>query len=256
MAEFWLRPTDDDIAEGDETFEIFGRARGDVANLIASIAPASFRIIDDDTREVIFTPAAPLAVTVPEGGGRRSYTVRLGSQPVGGDVSVKMTDVARAPAAGQENRELRFFHDLAGSAKTRVESSGLFFNIGGDGLVLTFTAANWSEEQLVYVNLEYNNDKQEDSEATVEHVATGGGYDNVEVPGVLLKLTEFGFVLTSSTFSAVFEGHTIEYGISLRSQPEDTVTMRVMLPPNPGITLRANKAELIFSTENWNTLSL
>ena len=251
MAQFWLTPTDDGIDEDDETVDIFGRARGDAANLIASIAPASFRIIDNDTRTVIVTPTG---VTVPEGGGRRTYSVRLGSQPAGGDVLVEITGVARiTDQTGQEGRTLRFFRGPVGGAKITSASNGDFTPIG-DGIVLTFTAANWFEEQLVYVDLPSNDLVQVNSIALVEHSVSGGDYDDVEVPDVVLTLTEFGFVvsaLTNVADGALSEGGSAVYSIYLRSQPAHPVTMRVRLPPNPGITLTSDPEELIFSTENW-----
>ena len=257
MAEFWLTPTDDDIDEDDETFYLYGRPSGKAWNLIASIiARASFRIIDDDSRAVIVTPTA---LKVPEGGGRRTYSVRLGSQPVGGDVSVEITKVTRAPAAGQDDRSLYFFQDPAASAKIRSAHdsvNGQIINIGNSfAFVLTFTAANWFEEQLVYVNMEKNSVPQLDSDATVNHSVSGGGYNDETVPDVALTLTEFDFLVSdlSSADDVLSEGGSGRYSISLLSAPAHAVTMRVILPPNPGISLSLTISELIFSTENWGT---
>ena len=251
MAEFLLTPIDDGIDEDDETFYLYGHPSGKAANLIASIATASFRIIDDDSRAVIVTPTA---LKVPEGGGRRTYSVRLGSQPEGGDVSVRITDVSRdTDQMDQEDRTLRFFEDTTGQLMLGLssESNGDLSSLGA-GIVLTFTAANWFEERLVYVELLSNDIMQDDSVATVNHSVSGGGYNGETVPDVALTLTEFGFVLTEPMVTIVSEGGSFSYDIRLISLPADTVMMRVILPPNAGISLSLTISELIFSTENWD----
>ena len=249
-ATFTLTPTDDDIDEDTETVEIAGNASGDAADFIASIAPASFRIIDDDTRSVIVTSP----VTVLEGGGRRSYKVRLGSQPDGGDVEVRITGVTRAPEDEGQGRRLRFFPDSSAIVSIISEPNGDFAPVG-EGIVLIFTAADWlkDKEQTVYVELSSNDVEQDDSEAIITHEVSGGNYDDVEVPDVVLKLSESGFFVTVPEDLRVFEGRSASYRIRLTSQPVDDVVVRVILPSDSSIGLSRNPGVLTFTTGNWNT---
>ena len=250
-ATFVLTLNDDRIDEDNETVEIVGTASGDVADFIASISPASFLIIDNDTRAVLVTPT-PAVVTVPEGGGRRSYTLRLDSQPDGGDVVVKITAVSRASEDEGRGRTLSFFQGPAGNAAITSAPDGNF-TPAGEGIVLTFTAANWFEEQAVYVELPSNDVVQDDSEATITHSVSGGDYDTVTVPPVVLKLREFGFFVSNPRPATVLEGGAAAYSIRLASQPGDTVIVKLMLPSNPGIGLSLATSEVLtFSTADWN----
>ena len=245
MATFMLTLNDDRIDEDDETVEIVGNASGDVVDFIASITGVSFRIIDDDTRSVIVTSP----VTVSEGGGRRSYTVRLGSQPDGGDVEVRITDVSRAPEDRDKGRMLRFFNE--GIAKITSFHDGDSSPL--EALVLTFTAANWFEEQAVYVELPSNDIVQDDSVATITHSVSGSSdYAGVQVPEVVLKLRESGFFVSNPTPATVSEGESATYGIRLASRPAGDVVVSVIIPPNPGITLSTTPEVLTFTTEDWD----
>ena len=248
-ATFTLTLNDDRIDEDTETVEIVGNASGDVVDFIASITGVSFRIIDDDTRSVIVTSP----VTVSEGGGRRSYTVRLGSQPDGGDVvEVRITDVSRAPEDEGQGRSLRFFPNSSATAYGIISEPNGDFAPVGEGIVLIFTAADWFEEQAVYVELPTNNVVQDDSEATVTHEVSGGGYDNEPVPDVVLKLRESGFFVSNPTPATVSEGESATYGIRLASRPAGDVVVSVRLPPNPGITLSTTPEVLTFTTKDWD----
>ena len=235
----------DDIDESDESFTL---TAVDNAAVLAGTSTV-FTILDDDTRRVIVTPEA---LTVPEGGGRRNYTVRLASQPVGGDVTVKITGVTRADEDEEQGRTLNFFQDSAGDAKV-TSADDLLFAPVGEGVVLTFTAANWFEEQAVYVELPSNDVVQDDSEATIEHSVSDGDYADETVPDVVLKLTEFGFFVSVPTPATVSEGESAEYSIRLTSEPEDTVMVTVVLPSNPSIGFFLTTPEVLsFSTENWH----
>ena len=252
-AEFRLTLNDDRIDEEDETVEIVGTvSSGPAASFIASISGASFLINDNDTRAVLVTPEA---VTVPEGESI-SYNVRLDSQPVGGDVVVKITGVTRAADVLQDGRTLSFsLQDPPGDTRTTSaydRTSGAFV-LAGDPIILTFNAMNWSTEQRVYVELSSNGVVQDDSEATIVHSVSGGDYSSETVPDVVLKLTEFGFFVTGPISADVPEGGSAEYSIRLASQPDDTVIVNLMLPPNPSIDLSLAPVEVLtFSTTDWD----
>ena len=246
---FSLTLRDDAIDEDNKTFGIGGAASGPASGLISEVREASLQILDDDTRNVIVTSP----VTVAENGGRRTYSVRLGSQPDGSsDVEVEITDVARAAEDEGKGRTLEFFlgEDLEKPVGTSYDYDTFTRHLG---TVLTFTTENWFEEQLVYVQLSDEvGVAQEDSVATITHSVTGGGYDGTAVPDVVLKLREVGFLVSGPTSADVLEGDSAEYSIRLASQPEQNVEMRVVLPQNLGIALSLSEESLTFTRDNFN----
>ena len=169
---------------------------------------------------------------------------------------VKITGVTRAADVLQDGRTLSFsLQDPPGDTRTTSaydRTSGAFV-LAGDPIILTFNAMNWSTEQRVYVELSSNGVVQDDSEATIVHSVSGGDYSSETVPDVVLKLTEFGFFVTEPISADVPEGGSAEYSIRLASQPDDTVIVNLMLPPNPSIDLSLAPVEVLtFSTTDWD----
>ncbi len=54
---------------------------------------------------------------------------------------------------------------------------------------LEFTTSNWDVPQQVYVWTRQDDDKTDDT-ATFTHTATGGGYNNVDIPKVIVSVTD------------------------------------------------------------------
>ena len=247
---FMLTPTDDDIAEDIETILLTSGPLEDeiLSEFIAegSFENAVLEIIDNDIRGVIVTPSP---VTVAEGSSG-VYSVRLNSQPDGGDVQVEITGVARAAEDEGKGRTLTF--SLGGEPRITSAADGTFTPIDG-GVVLTFTADNWSAEQMVSVELSANDVPQEVSIATIMHSVSGGDYGAETVTDVVLNLTEFGFIVSGPTPADVLEGESVEYGIRLTSQPEQDVVMEVRLPEDPDIMLTSSPTSLTFTGMNWET---
>ena len=117
-------------------------------------------VSDDDTQEVIVSKSS---VSVSEPNGTATYTVKLGTEPRGGNVTV-------TPSVGGT-------HPGAASVT------------GGP---LTFTATTWSTEQTLTVavsddDLDNTNDRRT---ATVDHGIAGGGYDSIQVPSVAVVVAD------------------------------------------------------------------
>ena len=157
------------------------------------------------------------ALTVPEGDSR-TYTVVLGSQPVG--------PVTVTPS-------------VAGSPDVTVRPA-----------VLTFTAQNWDQAQTVTVSAAQDADAENDA-ATVSHAVSGGGYGSVTAPDVEVKVEdddEQG-VRISATALTVPEGDSRTYTVALRSQPAGPVTVTPSVAGSADVTV---SGALTFTAQNWN----
>ena len=98
------------------------------------------------------------SVTTPEAGGRATYTMKLDGQPTGNvTVTVASSNTSAATAS-------------PGS--------------------LTFTTSNWNAPQTVTVTGVDDRSPGGNRSATITHTASGGGYDEVEVPSVSVTVTD------------------------------------------------------------------
>ncbi len=212
-------PRQDTLAEGDETIVVEGTAQvSNTAMEALSVVVAAVTLTDDDMPGVQVTP---MALEVDEGGSG-TYAVALASQPTA-DVRVGLT----TPLAGT---------DLSVSPE-----------------ILTFTTANWSTAQTVTVSAAEDDDAADDAAVTLEHTATGGGYDAVPVPDVSVTIDEndrVGLVL-STTSLAVDEGDAAGYTVALALQP--TATVNVSVAGASGTDLSLDATSLTFTTANWST---
>ena len=196
--------------------------RNVAANFTASVT-------DDET------PAISLSttnLTVPEEDDA-TYTVRLATEPVGGDVTVAIT------GAGD---------GLAADASTQV----------GVQTSLTFTTANWDTERTVTVTAA-NDDNGENETATFRHTATGADYGNVAA--ALLEATatdnDTASLQTSTATLTVNENANAAYTIRLNTQPSATVTVTVS-GATGAVTVdtaatSGDQNTLTFTNANWAT---
>ena len=109
--------------------------------------------------------------------------------------------------------------------------------------------------QTVYVDLPSNDVVQGDSEATILHRVSGADYGSETAPDVVLKLTEFGFVVTDPTPVNVPEGESAEYSIRLASQPVGDVVVSGTFPSDSSIVLSIDRQVLTFTTGDWSVCS-
>ena len=130
-ATFTLTPTDDDVAEADETLTVAGTT----GTSGIGVTGTAVTIADDDGRGVRVSPEA---LTVPEGGSA-TYTVRLATRPIA-DVTVTVggtvdTDLTVEPIL------LTFAADDWDAARTVSVSAGEDADADNDTATLTHTVS-------------------------------------------------------------------------------------------------------------------
>ena len=119
---------------------------------------------------------------------------------------------------------------------------------------LTFTRDNWNVPQGVNV---YNraDENTEDETVTLRHTVTGGGYDDVAVSDVTVRITDddSNGVSVSPTQLTLYEGASpgASYTVALSRQPTADVTLTMTLPA--GAPVSSSSTPLTFTTNNWNT---
>ncbi len=183
----------------------------------------SVTVDDDDTAQLVVTPTT---LSLVEGGSGKGFTVRLGSAPVGNDVTVA---VSIPP-------------ELAGKVSLTVPH-------------LTFTASNWSTDQSVTVTAE--NDGDADNEAgTLDLSASGGGY-NGQTGAVSVTVDDDDtaqLVVTPTTLSLVEGGSGKGFTVRLGSAPVgNDVTVQVNIPPELAGKVSLTVPHLTFTSSNWST---
>ena len=153
-----------------------------------------------------------------------TYTVRLGKQPVGGNVTVAITGAADGIAASPTS--------------------------------LTFTATNWATAQTVTAS-STNDQNQADEVVTLTHTASGGGYGDVTAEIEVTTLDDDAARLNVSlTQLTVEEGASGTYAIHLNTQPSGDVTVTVG-GASGAVTVDTDAATgdqstLTFTRTNWN----
>ena len=146
LVDFTLTPTNDEIAEDDESISLTGTLTG------VTIPSISITLTDNDTAGLVFTPD-PVSVNE---GGSSSYTVVLTSEPTA-NVTVSIS--------GQ-----------GGSTDLTVDTdSGTPSNQN----TLTFTASNWNQAQTVTIAAAEDVDGVNDT-ITLVHAPLGGGYGSTQ----------------------------------------------------------------------------
>ncbi len=174
-----LTPTDDSIAEGDETVVVEGDAVTGGRSLVVEVATVT--IDDDDEQGINF---APTSLTVGEG-GTATYEVWLGSAPTD-DVTVTISSTDGTTASVDEEE-------------------------------LTFTSSDWSTRQTVTVTGEDDDyDNADDKrEASIRHAAAGGGYDTVTEAVLPVTVTDDDEATSFSIADAsATEGQTVSFTVT------------------------------------------
>uniref|UniRef100_UPI001E3268D5 beta strand repeat-containing protein n=1 Tax=Thioalkalivibrio sp. HK1 TaxID=1469245 RepID=UPI001E3268D5 len=126
-----------------------------------------------------------------------------------------------------------------------------------DKTSLTFTASNWNVNQTLRVSAAEDADVTNDS-ANIRLTASGGGYDNASTVSVEVMDNDKGsFVLPSATV-ALTEGGTATFDVRLMQQTTADVTVTLIQPSNPDITVdtdtatAGNQNTLTFTAANWS----
>ena len=190
-----FRPVKDDVDEEDETVTLMGSelVAGNPEDTLP-VRPASFTIIDDDTRGITVSPASALVgLSLVEGGESQTYSLVLDSQP---------TDTVVITLAGNQGGFLRLVPDT-----------------------LTFTTSDWATPQTVsVVALDDGIAGGAGSQDVIAHQVSGGDYGSVTAPDIQALVTD-----TTKAFVYLEGGQASESD----GYVEFTVTVRPILRTTP-----------------------
>ncbi len=183
---FW--PVKDDVDEQDETVTLQGSevVAGNPEDSLP-VRPASFTIIDDDTRGITVSPASTLVgLSLVEGGELGTYSLVLDSQP---------TDTVVITLAGNQGGFLRLVPDT-----------------------LTFTTSDWATPQTVSV-MALDDGIAGGAPPTnlVTHQVSGGDYGSVTAPDISVNITDTtkAFVYLESGQASESDGY-VEFTVTVR----------------------------------------
>ena len=207
---------DDDAVNGAATIEHSASGGGYGGVSVSSVTATE---ADNDAAGVAVTPTA---LTVAEGGSA-TYTVVLDTQP-SADVTISASF-----------------------------ASGSDEDITVDKTSLTFTTDNWNAAQEVTV-LAAEDDDALNGVATIEHTASGGGYDNVSVSSVTATESDndtAGVTVTPTALS-VPEGFNAKYTVTLDARPSADVTISVSFASGSDEDITVDKTSLTFTPDNWD----
>ena len=201
----------DDADSNDESGVVRHVARGGGYDGVV-VPSVSVSVDDVDGDPALVLDSALLAVTA---GSTVDYTVALATRPTG-DVTV----------------------NIAATGPISVSPSAL-----------TFKVDSWSLHQTVSVPANSWWDKEVDV-ATLSHIATGGGYDDLGVDLLVhvLRPTTPG-VLANTNALVVDEGNQTSYKLRLNTRPQDAVTVTVTASSS---MVRTVTTAVTFSPEDWN----
>ena len=191
---FDLTAADDGVDDDGESVLLgFGPALPDGV-AAASPTEATLTLGDDDERGV---EASAAALSVNESAST-SYTLVLTSEPTG-PVTVTVTG-----------------------------TDGTDLTAPAEGLVLTFTAANWDQPQTVMVTAADDPDVLADAPVVLSHAVAGGDYgdNSVSAPPVTVTIVENDTATVSVMDESADEGAGyVEFTVTLSEQSSAPVTM-------------------------------
>ena len=206
--------SDSKVNSGGRSAAITHTASGGGYDTVSEVA-VSVTVTDDDAAVTV----SPTSVTVPEAGGRATYTMKLDGQPTG-TVTVTVTS----------------------STSAATVSPGS----------LTFTPSNWSTPQTVTVTGVDDSSPGDSRSATITHSASGGGYDAVKVPSVSVSVTDDdGMVVSQEAVPVAEAGGTATYTVRLRTTPASNVIVTVSSSDER--IARASPSTLTFTSSNSGT---
>ncbi len=187
-----LTPTDDSVAEGDETIVVQGTATTDRASRNLVVKVATIALEDDDALGVNLSPKT---LTVEEGAAD-TYEVWLGAQPTG-DVTVTLSSTDATTATVDQNE-------------------------------LTFTSTTWNTRQTVTLTGQDDDRNNADDRRTaaIRHTASGGGYDGLAAVVLPVTVTDDDEAASFSIGDAsVTEGQTASFTVTRRGATGDAATV-------------------------------
>ena len=207
----------------DETATLTHRARTTPNSEYTNVDGTFTASVADDETPAITLSATTL--TVPEENSA-AYTVRLATEPVGGNATVTITGAADGIAANP----------------TR----------------LVFTARNWNTARQVRVTAANDNDSTNEV-VTLSHAASGADYGGVPTAAIVVTATDDDTpsLRVSPTRLPVRENGSASYTLRLNTQPSAPVTVTVS-GTTAEVTVDADpdasgdQTALTFDATNWN----
>ncbi|MYD00840.1 MAG: hypothetical protein F4X06_00635, partial [Gammaproteobacteria bacterium] len=185
-----VTPTDDNLAEGDETIVVEGAATIGDRNLVVEVATVTLK--DDD---VLGVNVSPQVLTIAEG-EKGEYEVWLGTQPTG-EVTVSLSS------------------SDAGTAAVNAAA-------------LKFSTTDWADKQKVEVT-GVDDDRNNDNDrrtAQILHKAAGGDYEGVVVEPVEVTVTDDDEATSFSIGDAsATEGQAISFTVTRSGATGDAATV-------------------------------
>ncbi len=186
----------------------------DSGTLAFSTTTVSVDITDNDTAGVTVTPTS---VSVTEGGATATYNVKLNAEP-SGSVTITL--------------------DPQGTEATAVAT------IGG-GTTLLFGTGDWGDFQEVTVTAVDDSNLDGTTEETIDHSASGGGYDGVAIASVTVAVNDN-------------DSYRIDIaGTPMVSEPSGTDTYDVVLTEAPSgeVTVELSEFSAEFNIASATTLT-
>ena len=216
------RAADDHDAK-DESVVLGAAASTATPSEYTNLAASLTATVDDDETRAVTLSTSTLSV---QENGSATYTVRLGSQPVGGNVTVTITGAGGGIAASPTS--------------------------------LTFTGADWNTPQQVRVNAARDANSANET-ATLTHTPSGAGTDYAGAATAQIVVTATDIdppgLQVSPAQLAVAEGASRTYTVRLNSDPEGTVTVTAT-SNDAAVTLDADSTPqertLTFNASNWD----
>lgn len=216
-----VKGVDDDAVDGSQSYEIkFGPATGAPYDGVSTAV--SLRNVDDETAEILMTPAAGF---VTEEGGQTQFGVALASKPT---ASVTLTVISRDPGEGT-------------IAPT----------------TLVFTPDNWNAPQLVTitgVDDDLQDGRQAFEVAISSVVSDDPNYKNALLPLPIsvdnIDNDTAGFIVTQPSGSVTESGGQVAVSVRLTTQPTADVTVHYSSSDTGEGTV--SPAQLTFTAANWN----
>ena len=212
---------DTDIVPGTRTIS-HSASGGGYNNITATLTATES---DNDTGQITLTPTQSVNVTE---GGTANYTVKLGLQPTG-DVTVTISEGTAAP-----NNDT----DITVTSPSNKR--------------LTFTKDNWNVNQTVTLSAAEDADS-ENGVRTINHSASGGGYDGVTKSVQAWEADNDHAIVLSTTTLTVTEGGSATYSVGLNVRPTGIASVTVALTSTGDADLTFAPASLTFTTQNYFT---
>ena len=179
-----------------------------------ALATVVVHLEDDDELAVVLS-ATDLSVRE---GGEETYTLSLATEPKG-----TVTVTPSAPVGS----DIRL-------------SPG----------ALVFDAANWGTAQTVTVHADHDDDTASD-QATVGHVARGGGYGGTPIESVSVSVVDDDQpgVALSTALLTIAEGDQASYTLRLATEPSSDVIVTARVASESGIEL--GTSSVTFAIDDW-----